>query len=234
MNSRAHPIDDYRRLIGPTEDGVRRFGGTPRAMGWSRNAPLVAHCDVMLDIARRETSRFSLLDLGCGAALLLDYLGARQDLPPIDYRGIDVSPLMIETARRQWPEHDFEVRDILSSPLPDASVDYTIIDGVCTCKMDLTHAEMEAFAKALMTAAWRSTRKALAINFMSVHVDWTRGDLFHWPIDAAVTHCKKELSRHVVVRADYGAWEYTVQVYREPIAGSIDLPARWAAGDDAT
>lgn len=226
-----HPIDDYRRLIGWLEDGVRRYGATPRGLGWPTNVSLVTHFDVMLDIARRETGRFSLLDLGCGGGLILDYLQARTDLPPIDYQGIDVSPVMIDAARKQWPGYAFEVRDILSDPLPDTSVDYTIMDGVCTAKVELSQAEMEAFSKALMTAAWRSTRKALAINFMSTHVDWTRNDLFHWPIDAAVAHCKRELSRHVVVRADYGAWEYTLQVYREPIADSIATPKRWLEPD---
>ena len=211
---------------------MQRHGATPRALGWPSNVSLVTHFDVMLDIARRENDRFSLLDLGCGTGLLIDYLLARADLPPIDYKDVDVSPIIVDAARRQWPDHDFEVRDILTHPLPEQSVDYTIIDGVCTTKAELSHGEMEAFAKALMTAAWRSTRKALAINFMSTHVDWTREDLFHWPIDAAVAHCKRELSRHVVVRADYGAWEYTLQVYREPIAGSIATPPRWLQPDD--
>ena len=64
-------------------------------------------------------------------------------------------------------------------------------------------------------------------------VDWTRDDMFHWPIDAAVAHCKRELSRHVAIRADYGAWEYTLQVYRSPIADSIATPKRWLQRDDA-
>ena len=229
-----HPVDDYRRLIGAWEDGVRRHGAKPRALGWPTNVSLVTHYDVMLDIARHETGRFSLLDLGCGTGLLLDYLQARTDLPPIDYKGIDVSPIIIDAARRQWPKHEFEVRDILADPLPAASVDYTIADGVCTTRAELSYDEMEAFAKALTAAAWRSTRKALAINFMSTHVDWTRDDLFHWPIDAAVAHCKRELSRHVVIRADYGAGEYTLQVYREPIADSIPTPKRWLETDDDT
>jgi hypothetical protein len=40
------------------------------------------------------------------------------------------------------------------------------------------------------------------------------------------------LSRHVVLRADYGAGECTLQVYGEPIAGSIEIPKRWLDGDD--
>jgi SAM-dependent methyltransferase len=233
MTTPEHPVDDYRRLIGAWEDGVLRHGASPRALGWPTNVSLVTHFDVMLDIARRETAGFSLLDLGCGTGLLLDYLQARTDLPPIAYKGVDVSPMIIDVARQQWPDHDFEVRDILAEPFAEASFDYTIVDGVCTTKAELSQAEMEAFAKALMTAAWRSTRKALAINFMSIHVDWTRDDLFHWPIDAAVAHCKRELSRHVAIRADYGAWEYTLQVYREPIADSIATPARWLNPDDS-
>ena len=34
----------------------------------------------------------------------------------------------------------------------------------------------------------------------------TRAGHFHWPIDAAANHCKRELSRLVAIRADSGVW----------------------------
>lgn len=51
---------------------------------------------------------------------------------------------------------------------------------------------------------------------MSWHVDWQRDDLFHLPCDTLLAFLKAEVSRHVVLRADYGLWEYTTYVYREP------------------
>jgi len=138
-----------------------------------------------------------------------------------------VSPMMVDMARADWPDKHFEVRDVIVDPFPVDAFDYTIVNGVCTSRVELSQNEMEAFVMQLMEAAWQSTRKALAFNVMSTHVDWTRDDLFHWPMDSAVAFCKRALSRHVRIRADYGAWEYTVQVFRDPCTASTEVPRRW-------
>ena len=68
-----------------------------------------------------------------------------------------------------------------------------------------------------MIAALHSrARIGLAFNVMTWHVDWQRDDLFHLPCDTLLAFLKAEVSRHVVLRADYGLWEYTTYVYREP------------------
>ena len=143
------------------------------------------------------------------------------------YHDMDISPIMIDLARHEWPEHRFELRDIMVDQLPDLAYDYTIIRGAFTSKATLSYEEMELFVKALLSAAWPATRQALAFNVLSIHVDWQRSDLFHWPVDAALAFCKSALSRHVVVRADYGMYEYTVQVYRTPRPLSGPIPPRW-------
>jgi hypothetical protein len=62
---------------------------------------------------------------------------------------------------------------------------------------------------------------------MTVHVDYTREDLFHWPVDAALAFCKRALSRHCTVRADYGLWEYTMHVWRTPNRGASRGAPDW-------
>jgi hypothetical protein len=49
-------------------------------------------------------------------------------------------------------------------------------------------------------------------------VDWERDDLFHLPMDILADFLSREVSRHFAIRADYGLYEYTVHVYREPTA----------------
>ncbi|RBB95712.1 SAM-dependent methyltransferase, partial [Pseudomonas sp. MWU12-2115] len=50
---------------------------------------------------------------------------------------------------------------------------------------------------------------------MSKEVDWERDDLFHVPVTQLTHFLSRELSRHYVVRHDYGLYEYTTFVYRE-------------------
>jgi hypothetical protein len=121
------------------------------------------------------------------------------------------------------------LRDIITEPLQERSFDVVAINGVLTAKWTLSQLEMENFAKRLLAAAWRTSSVAMSFNAMSSHVDWCRDDLFHWPIDAAVEFCVSSLSRHFNIIADYGLYEYTVQVFREPRERSA-IPSKWITG----
>jgi hypothetical protein len=145
----------------------------------------------------------------------------------IAYRGIDLSPVMIETARARWPTHNFECRDILTSPLPDDSVDVVLMNGVLTERVSLSIKEMTALAEALVAAAFQVARVGLAFNVMNANVDWQREDLFHWQFDLLADFLKRRVSRNYSFRADYGLYEYTCFVRREPYRGRYTIADGW-------
>lgn len=58
-------------------------------------------------IAEWQLERARVLDLGCGTGALLDW-GFR----PHEYLGVDLSPRMVDVARRKWPRRAFMVDDI--------------------------------------------------------------------------------------------------------------------------
>ena len=62
-------------------------------------------------------------------------------------------------------------------------------------------------------------KRGIAFNVMSKQVDWERNDLFHLSLDEMSSFVTKHLSRHFVVRNDYGLYEYTVYLYHEPVTG---------------
>jgi SAM-dependent methyltransferase len=224
--SAEHPSPIYAPIVEKVEEYARAYGRTPRGAGWPNAADHVRRFDAMFDLVR-EPGPFRLLDLGCGPGLTLDYIQARGWMDRIDYVGIDVSPMLLGMAQDRWPGHHFELRDILTDPFPEGVFDYVLINGVFTGRCSISHDDMERFARSMIRAAWASARQGVGWNTMTIHVDWERDDLFHWPIDTAVAFCKAELSRHVVVRADYGLWEYIVQVHRESLKASIPVPPEW-------
>jgi SAM-dependent methyltransferase len=57
-------------------------------------------------------------DVGCGTGRLLPYLAGRGLSP----RGVDLSPGMVEVARREHPGFDYEVADLRELPFGDASL----------------------------------------------------------------------------------------------------------------
>ncbi|MEW6689581.1 MAG: class I SAM-dependent methyltransferase [Pseudomonadota bacterium] len=206
----------YQRIVDYYERHLTEHGTSHKGVAWPKADDVDLRNQVMFNICGAHANRLSILDLGCGFGLFADYLRATNRLAAIDYFGIDLSRQMVEEACRRHPDLRFEARDVLVAPLVERSFDYVIMNGLLTVKASLSQAEMEEFATAMIQAAFQSARHGLAFNVMSEHVDWKREDLFHWPFDQAASFLKRACSRHVVFRADYGLYEYTVYVYREP------------------
>jgi len=206
----------YRRIMEHYEQRLAEHGATAKGMDWPNEADLRTRFAVMLGLTEKATAPVDLLDLGCGVGLLCDYLRQEGIAPRYRYQGVDLSAKMVDAARQRHPGEKFEVRDVLEQPLPAQSVDYVVMNGLLTERVGLDQEGMERFAQAMVESAYAACRRGIAFNVMSTHVDWTREDLFHWPFDRVAAFLKEKCTRHVVIRADYGLYEYTVYAYREP------------------
>lgn len=71
---------------------------------------------------------FKILDLGCGNGRLLSALQASKK--QFAYQGADFSEELIKQAKKQWPEHDFQVADIGSLDFPASSFDAIVMVAV--------------------------------------------------------------------------------------------------------
>jgi ubiquinone/menaquinone biosynthesis C-methylase UbiE len=74
----------------------------------------------VLDLFAEMTSAVGteIADVGCGTGRLLPYLASRGLSP----RGVDLSPKMIEAARRDNPGFAYDVADLRDLPFEDASL----------------------------------------------------------------------------------------------------------------
>jgi len=207
---------EYLALARHYETCLEQHGATAKGMDWPKEDDLKTRFAVMLGIVRNSSKkRISILDLGCGVGLLLDFLKEKRLSSNIEYTGIDISEKMVEIAKERWPAYKFEQRDILQKPLAPQSHDYVIINGLLNEKLTLPYKAMVKFAQRIIANAYAACRVGLAFNAMSKHVDWEREDLFHWPFDEAAAFLKKSCSRHIMFRANYGLYEYTTYVFRE-------------------
>lgn len=208
----------YRRLIAHYENCLERHGDTHLGVDWPDAEDARTRYRVMLDVIRQPMDQsVSLLDFGCGAGHLLDFIQAGK-MTAIDYQGLDASPKFIALCRQKFPGIPFHQADILTEPLAIAPVDYVVLNGVLTEKRDMTTEAMRAYMEALIGTVWPFARTGLAFNVMSTQVDWQRDDLFHLSFDAMADFVSRNLSRRFLFRQDYGLYDYTVYVYREPAA----------------
>ncbi len=215
MNAQAQ-AKLYSQLINHYEDCLARHGDSHRGVDWPNQQDAAARYQVMLDVIRAQGERISLLDFGCGAAHLYEYL-QEQKLNRVEYTGLDLSAQFVALAQAKFPALPFYHADILATgEIAVPSFDYIILNGVLTEKLEMSFAEMWDYTQRLLRAVFAKARCGIAFNVMSKQVEWERADLFHLPLDLLTGFLTRELSRHFVIRHDYGLYEYTTYVYRLP------------------
>lgn len=207
----------YMNIAEHYEKCFREHGQTAKGADWPNEEDLNTRFKTMLDIVDfKKNKNPEILDLGCGFGLFLEYIEKHGKADSMTYTGIDLSESMIQAAKQRWPDREFYVRDILREPLEKQSVDFVVMNGLLTEKVNLKQNEMVEFAKKIILAAYNVCRTGIAFNVMSKHVDWERDDLFHWGYDEVAEFLVKKCSRHIILRSDYGLYEYTIYVFREP------------------
>jgi SAM-dependent methyltransferase len=210
----------YLDIVAYYERCLSSFGDNHLGVDWASVEGAATRYRVMLDLIRSPPERpVSLLDFGCGASHLLDYM-ARQQIRGIDYAGLDLSPAFIALSRQKHPGVAYYCVDLLecSSALPH--FDYVVMNGVFTQKRDLTVDEMFDYLAALVERAFIIARRGVAFNVMSAHLGWERPDLFHLPFDR-LAHLLAGFGGNFVLRNDYGLPEYTVYLYHLPELDSL-------------
>lgn len=207
----------YQSLIEHYEDCLERHGDTHLGVDWPNLRDAETRYRVMLEVMGTDIleSGVSLLDFGCGAAHLWQHM-TEQGRGNVRYVGLDASPKFVDLSRSKFPDLEFHCLDALVDPTPLPEVDYVVMNGVLTEKRGMTFDAMWEYSQRLLERVYPAARRGIAFNVMSKHVDWERDDLFHLPFDALAAFLRQRLSRHIRFRADYGLYEYTAYVYREP------------------
>ena len=204
----------YASIVQHYEDCLARHGDSHRGVDWPNAADAQKRYQVMLDLIRPDSGPCSLLDFGCGASHLYQYM-LDQGIQQASYAGLDMSIAFCELSRRKYPGINYICANVLDSPECLGEFDYIVMNGVFTEKRDLSFEQMFDYMKKLLRLVFSRSRRGIAFNVMSKQVDWERDDLFHMPFGDLTDFLVKELSRHFVIRNDYGLYEYSVYVYKE-------------------
>ena len=206
---------DISNLIKHYEDCLEKHGDCPKGMDWPNEEELERRFKVMSDLVVEPNRNNNILDLGCGSGLFYDYLERTKKIPQWNYTGIDMSEPMIELAKKKRCGVKFLTQDVIKTPPPDKTFDYVILNGVLTEKHDLSQDEMILFAKDILRRAFVLAKFGIAFNVMSKNVEWERDDLFHWGLDDLTKFLSSEITRHFIIRNDYGLFEYTTYAFHE-------------------
>lgn len=205
----------YREIIDHYESCLEKYGDSHLGVDWPKIDDVNKRYKVILDIIESSSEgKVTLLDFGCGASHLYEYI-LKQNMKNIEYSGLDISEKFIKLSKTKFPSIKYYHVNILDDDSNIPNFDYIIMVGVFTEKVSLTFDEMFDYFKELVKKVFNKVNKGIAFNVMSKHVDWERDDLFHLPFDLLAAFLKKDLTRHFIIRNDYGLYEYTVYVYKK-------------------
>jgi len=205
----------YLKIVEHYENCLRNFGDNHLGVDWPKEEDAQLRYKIMLEIIY-DQKKCSLLDFGCGTAHLYDFL-LKNGIINIKYTGLDISNEFIKVCRQKFPDVPFICKDVLESSEQIAKFDYIILNGVFTEKRELSFDAMYDYFKKMIKLLYLKSNKGIAFNVMTKHVDWERKDLFHLPFDILASFLKSEVSRNYIIRNDYGLFEYTVYLFKEPV-----------------
>jgi SAM-dependent methyltransferase len=205
----------YLSIVSACQAFLSEHGDTYRGVGWTKSQEDAdTRYKVMLEVIKqRDSSKVTLLDFGCGASHLYEYI-IDQELYSIEYCGLDISDTFIALSKQKFPSVDYYLMDVLEGERVLPTFDYIVFNGVFTMKCDLSFDEMYEYFQTVVETMFAKARVGIAFNIMSKQVDWERDDLFHLPFDVLASFLSNKISRHFTFRHDYGLYEYTTYVYK--------------------
>jgi SAM-dependent methyltransferase len=207
----------YKSLVTLVEGFFDTHGDTYQGLGYPKPDHFYDRYRVFLDVMKLGPSAdlpVKILDVGCATGCVLDEIKS-SGRTGIIYRGVDLSPAMLKTARAKHPEADFVLGDPFDlKEIWSDTPDYVILGGLFQCRLQMSQEQMTDYMVRMLRLAFAHCRRGLVFNVMSEHVDWKRDDLFHVPFDRMADILQANLNRNYIFRADYGLYEYAVYVYK--------------------
>jgi len=190
------------------------YGDTPRGVDWNGEESQLIRFEQLCKLIDPKLSGFSLTDLGCGYGAMLEHLQDKQ--LDCTYLGLDVSSEMISAARQRHAESE-KVRFIASAE-PDQMTDYAVASGIFNVRMGRTDTEWLDYLQVTLDVLDRTSRLGFAFNCLTSYSDEDkkRDHLYYIDPCQLFDFCKLRYSRQVALLHDYGLYEFTILVRKNP------------------
>jgi SAM-dependent methyltransferase len=201
------------KIAGYYRRRLEEHGATPRGVDWKDEASQRLRLDVLLDLAAPGPDD-SVLDVGCGYGEFLRTLRARGHRGT--FVGYDLEPAMIDAARRV---HGGDARaEFLCGPAIPRRADWVVASGIFNVRPGIDDAMWRDHVALVTANMWDAAARGIAFNCLSLHSDADRraAHLHYADPGETIGRCGRTMSRHVALRQDYGLWEFTIAVRREP------------------
>lgn len=148
----------------------------------------------------------SIIDIGCGYGDFAEYL-IRNKIE-VDYTGIDINPDFIEIARKKYPEHRFQLLDVINDNFEAAD---WIVSSSCF-NLKLKAQSNYEFMFELLKVAYQHSKKGVAIDMFTDYVDFKVDKMFYYSPEK-IFSMAKTITKRVCLRNDYPMFEFCIYLF---------------------
>jgi len=192
---------------------LSEHGETPCGVDWNGEEGQILRFEQLCKIIDTK-NYFSINDLGCGYGALYDFLSSKNEV--FSYSGVDVSGSMIRAAEQRYKDQP-QARFVLSCE-PDQITDFGIASGIFNVRMGRSDDEWRSYLEVTLDVLDRTSRVGFAFNCLTSYSDKDkmRDYLYYADPCALFDLCKRRYSRNVALLHDYGLYEFTILVRKQP------------------
>lgn len=213
--SKQAQIDYYEGLLS-------QHGENYLALDWNSRENQRLRYQILKEILvyGKKASHVSILDLGCGLGDLFNFFKVEGLLNRhrINYTGYDISPRLVEAAKRKYPKAKFEIKDILEDRyLP--RFDYIFCSGVFNIRTGETGDHLE-FVKSMLLRMFDLANWGVAINFLSEGAlpisdpdDLNSGRYYYFKPEDILSFVRFICGRYIL-RHDYHLGDFTLYLLK--------------------
>src|SRR5579864_2087970 len=205
--------DDVSKIVRRYQQRIAEHGPTFSSLNSGSEAKQALRHSVHASALRGPNP--SILEIGCGLADFYKYL--IQHKRDCLYHGYDIVPEYIDECRRVHPAATFTLRNIFIEGI-DGTFDTVVMSQVLNNryqKSDNTRVMQRA-----LELAFEHTRVSVSVDMISTYVDFRDPDLFYYSPEE-IFRIAKAISPRVLLRHDYRAFEFCIQMFHEGVEGYV-------------
>ena len=205
-------VNIVERLRKHFDERADKYGAGLQSVDWkSREAQYNRFREILKVVD--FSAPFSILDYGCGDGELVRFLTAAG--ADFKYFGFDVSPQMIEAARKEFADAK---NCLFSTRLADfPKADYTAASGVFSMRFAPNDEEWREYMRAKIIEFDALSYRGFAFNALTSYsdIERRREDLFYADPLYWFDFCKRNVSRFVSLLHDYPEYDFTIIVRKD-------------------
>jgi SAM-dependent methyltransferase len=162
------------------------------------------------ELAKHPLKGTSVLDVGCGKG---DFSSILRQHGVYSYLGIDINPVVLDTARQRHPDELFLFADLLHDDVND-HFDYSFCSGALTLK--LTDMDNYEFLENMVTKMWELSKIGVVFNVLTDEGDPVNTDLFFYNPERIYSICNLIVGdNNILIEPTPGVDQIHVYLWRD-------------------